>query len=187
MSTVEHFAGGIDSWIIQDGNYGDFSAGDNAKFALEFSGRKLQPSESRQAQVRPAGKAVYQVCAQVVFNHPDVWVIDFGLLAFWESAPPEFATPGSWGEGEIFLGIDPFFYMEYLNKISGMPNLFYEWQIASILRNDTPWLMEVNERGGKTFSRESGRETWSEVGATDAWNDDDGRSSYVLTVARRDV
>jgi len=174
----------VDSWIIQDGNYGDFCVGDNATFALEFTGGMLRLSASEKTFARHVGNGVYEVCAQVLFAEANVWAIDFGLCAFWESSPPDFATPGAWVEGEILVGIDPFFYMEYLHKVSGMPDLFYSWHVASIARNDTPWHVELNERGGKVLSRVETKETWTSVTRTDAWNDDEGRSSYVLTVER---
>lgn len=174
----------LDSWIIQDGNYGNFAVGDKAKFALEFAGSTLHPSESKQTQMRHLGHGVYEVCAQVLFVDANVWVIDFGLCAFWESKPPEYAQPGTWVEGELLLGIDPFFYMEYLHRLPGMPNLFYNWAIVSIIRNDTPWLVKVNAHGGKMLSRDQTNEVWANTTRTDAWNDDEGRSSYVLTVER---
>jgi hypothetical protein len=177
----------VDSWIIQDGNYGDFAVGDEAKFALEFAGSTLRPSTSKETLARHRGHGVYQVCAQVLFVNASAWVIDFGFRAFWESVPPDFAAPGTWVEGELLVGIDPFFYMQYLRKLPGIPELFYDWSVASIMRNDTPWLVEVNAHGGKTLFRDETRETWTNVARTDAWNDDEGRSTYVLTVERRDV
>jgi hypothetical protein len=177
----------VDSWIIQDGNYADFAVGDKAEFALEFAGSTLRPSASKETPARHLGHGVYEVCAQVLFVDASVWVIDFGLCAFWESKPPEHAKPGTWVEGELLVGIDPFFYMEYLHKLPGMPNLFYNWTVASIMRNDTPWLVEVNAYGGKMLSRDQTNEAWANVPRTDAWNDDEGRSSYVLTVERRDA
>ena len=172
----------IDSWIIQDGNYGDFAVGDRVKFALEFAGSTLRQSNSRETIVRHRGYGVYDVCAQVLFVDAKAWVIDFGPLAYWESTPPEFAVPGAWVEGELMLGVDPFFYMEYLHKLPGMPRLQYNWRVASIMRNDTPWLVE-----GKVLSRDHKQVAWTDIACTDAWNDDEGRSSYVLLVERHDL
>jgi hypothetical protein len=177
----------VDSWIIQDGNYGDFAIGDKAKFALEFSGDTLRPTASKRATARHLGRAVYEVCAQAVFVSADAWAIDFGFSAFSESPPAEFVAPGTWVEGELLVGIDPFFYMEYFHKLPGMPSLFYNWHIASIIRNDTPWLVEVSAHGGKTLTRDEKNEAWTDVASTDAWTDDEGRSSYVLTVERSDT
>jgi hypothetical protein len=154
---------------------------------LEFVGSLLRPSATKETSARHLGHGVYEVCAQVLFVDADVWVIDFGLCAFWESKPPEYAKPGVWVAGELLVGIDPFFYMDYLHKVSGMPDLFYNWTIASIERNDTPWLVEVNAHGGKMLSRDQRNTAWTAVARTDAWNDDEGRSSYVLRVGRDDA
>jgi|GEM_PF-999916 len=177
---------GLDSWIIQDGNYGDLAVGDIAKFALEFAGDRLRPSAQRETRARHLGHGAYEVCARVPFVNAQAWVIDFGFCAFRESTPPEFASPGAWVEGEVLVGIDPFFYKESLRKLTGVPDLFYRWRIKSIERNDTPWLVEVNARGGKTLARDEAQEVWNNVARTDAWNDDDGRSSYVLNLERHD-
>lgn len=177
----------VDSWIVQDGNYGDFASGDSARFALAFLGNTLRPGASANMLARHLGKGMYEVCAQVLFVNSEVWVIDFGLCAFWEATPPEFAKPGTWVEGVISVGIDPYFYMEYLHEVTGMPDLFYNWHVASIMRNDTPWLVEVNTHGATSLARDETRETWSSVTRTNAWNDDEGRSSYVLALERREV
>lgn len=177
---MQRVAVGVDSWIIQDGNYGDFATGDSQKFALEFGGKGLAPSAKKGRNAQLLNTSIYRIRAEVVFVHPKVWVIDFGVRAFWESEPPSFAEAGSWIEGDVFVGIDPFFYTEYLRKLPDMPNLYYEWKIMAISRDDTPWLSRVNERGGTTLSRDLTRERWSEVPRTAAWDDDGGRSSYVL-------
>lgn len=171
---------GIDSWIIRDGNYGDFAVGDTQKFALEFAGKKLVPSAAIVRGAQLLHTSVYHVQAAVIFVHPTVWVIDFGVRAYWEAEPPDFVKVGTWVEGDIFLGIDPFFYTEHLHKLPEMPNLYYDWKVEGISRDDTPWLSAVNERGGVTLSRDAARERWTDVQRTAAWEDDGGRSSYVL-------
>jgi hypothetical protein len=171
---------GIDSWIIKDGNYGDFAVGDLHKFALEFAGKKLAPSTPGERSAQLLHTSVYRVTAEVIFVDSKVWVIDFGLRAFWESEPPAFVQLGSWVEGEIFVGIDPFFYMEYLHKMPEMPNLYYDWKVAAISRDDTPCLSTVNERGGVTFTRDPDRAHWTQVQKTLASEEGEGHSSYVL-------
>jgi hypothetical protein len=39
---------GLASWVIQDGNYPHFTAGEQSRFALEFFDGGLAPTESRQ-------------------------------------------------------------------------------------------------------------------------------------------
>ena len=42
---------GIDSWIIQDGNYGNFVVGQDTKFAIEFYPLSLIPSECKEFSI----------------------------------------------------------------------------------------------------------------------------------------
>lgn len=173
---------GLNSWIIQDGNYGDFSVGDSSVFALEFCGDALTRSAKRTVELTHLKESNYRICGKVVFARPNVWVIDVGVQAFWEHALPDSVSVGDWVEGEIFLGIDPFFYKEYLCKEDGIPNLSYSWFIKRIERNDTPWLETSNAHGGKMLTRDESQERWLDTPATNAWDDDDGRADYVLHV-----
>jgi hypothetical protein len=178
---MQRLSTGIDSWIIQDGNYGDFAIGETRKFALEFGGKQLIPALTNELSAQLVRSCVYRVCAKVVYVHPEVWVIDFGLLAYWHSKPPTHAKVGSWVEGEILIGIDPFFYMDDLHKLPDIPKLIYNWKVDGILRNDAPWLVEsVDERGSKTLRRDTNHEIWSKVERTEAWEDDGGSADYVL-------
>jgi hypothetical protein len=179
---------GIDSWIIQDGNYGDFVIGETRKFALEFGGKKLVSSLASDTSAQLVRNCIYRVRAKVVFVHPKVWVIDFGMLAYWQSVPPAHAEVGSWVEGEILIGIDPFSYKDDLHKLPDIPRLICSWKLDGILRNDAPWLVEsVDERGCKTLKRDVSSEIWSNVERTDALEDDTGSASYILQCQLCDI
>ncbi|MYM66476.1 hypothetical protein GTP45_06450 [Pseudoduganella sp. FT55W] len=178
---------GMNSWIIKDGNYGDFSVGDKNTFALEFCGGGFTKSEKRAIKLELIKNSCYRFCGKVIYVRPNVWVIDVGVKAFWESSPPEFISVGDWIEGEIFLGIDPFFYKDYLYKEDGIQNLSYSWAIKRIERNATPWLMTLNPRGGKLLTRDDRQEHWVDTNSTDAWEDDNGRADYVLHVELCDL
>jgi hypothetical protein len=171
---------GVEAWIIQDGNYGDFTVGQTTEFALEFFPHSMKPSDSTSAAAIDLKPSRYQICGQVVYCTKNVWVIDAGFLAYQETAPPEFATEGSWVEGEVYVGIDPFMYFERLKNQSGMPSLTYSFRIGQILLETTPWLTQSNEAGGKTITRDEQNESYREVAATDAWNDDGGHAHYVF-------
>ena len=41
-------------------------------------------------------------------------------------------APGVAVSGELYLGVDPYFYFERLFRTPGMPPLIYEWQIEGI-------------------------------------------------------
>jgi hypothetical protein len=166
----------VDAWIIQDGNYGDFRVGEEIRCAFEFYGElnataQCTPSMTRLRQNN------YRVCAQIVFAGLDAWAVDFGLAAFQEHRPPGFVRIGAWVEGEVELTIDPFMYKDRLMNEIGMPDLFNTWQIVGIARDDTPW---IASSCGKILTRDQDHPCWTNVQQTDAWNDDGGRSAYLL-------
>jgi hypothetical protein len=168
----------VDSWIIQDGNYGDFGVGGKVRCALKFFATDLQPSlQSRSSAIHLQGNK-YRVCGQVVYSRPGVWIIDFGVKTFENTPIPQFAV-GSWVTGEIEIGIDPFDYGTDLCKRDGMPDLLTDWQIHRIDRDDTPWLESTNESGGKMRVRDHQSIRWTEVNVTDAWTED---STYLLHI-----
>lgn len=167
---------GIDSWIIQDGNYNDFSVGEKAEFALEFSPYSMKSSDCKTPSVTHLRGSRYQICGQVVYRSNDVWVLDMGFLAYKEMEPPSFAKKGSWVEGEFYIGVDPFMYFEYLKNRPGIPSLNYRFRIEEILLETTPWI----ETPGQPTVRDEQKESYREVAATNAWVDDNGRAGYIL-------
>jgi len=171
---------GVAAWIIQDGNYGDFSVGQKAKFALEFYPHSLILSPKDSKSVTHLKASVYQVCAQVIYRTNEVWVLDTGFLAYQEAKPPRDAQVGSWVEGQMYVGIDPFFYFEGLNKLPGMPALTYSFRVEQISLETTPWIKSQDEFGREVMSRDDRQETYREVSETDAWNDDGGNAHYIL-------
>src|SRR3569832_43863 len=83
----QNFEIGLASWIIQDGNYGDFNADQNAEFALEFycdsAAKSLVPERSFH-RLEPAK---YQINGEVAWATDKLWVLDFGIRAFQERKP----------------------------------------------------------------------------------------------------
>ena len=79
---------GVASWIIQDGNYHDFSLGETHQFALEFYAPKpLKRSREQMPQMVAVVGNEYDVKARVAFVDKNVWVIDAGLLMYRQEAP----------------------------------------------------------------------------------------------------
>ena len=171
---------GVDSWIIQDGNYGDFTAGQEAEFALEFYPHSLKASVCRLASAKRINGSLYDICGHVVHSTESVWVLDVGLLAYQECQPPEFGSAGSWVEGRVYLGIDPFMYFESLKSTPGMPFLTCRFRVEQILLETTRWITKVDESGVKTMTRDEQAQSYRQVSQTDAWNDDDGNAHYIL-------
>jgi len=174
----------IHSWIIQDGNYGDFRVGEQAKFALEFYPQTLKASKFREASVECIQASRYRIRGQVIYVGRSVWVIDFGVMAYQNHEPPTTTRKGDWIEGEVDLGIDPFFYFEELHLLPGMPALQYEWRIKAIFLETTPWLSRKDEFGRTIRLRDEQHQSFVEVAETNAWSDNEGDGQYVLECDR---
>ncbi|MFI5457085.1 MAG: hypothetical protein ACHRXM_16690 [Isosphaerales bacterium] len=113
-----HFIG-VDSWIIQDGNYGDFHVGEESRFALEFYPHALQSVDTPIPMAERLRGSRYRIRGLVAHTGPSVWVVDFGVLAYENRDPPPFARLGSWVEGTFYLGIDPLLIISWSVNGSG--------------------------------------------------------------------
>ncbi len=177
---------GLSSWIIQDGNYGDFECETTERFALEFySESGLSNVDSRIHYLAHEDDARYRAAGIVRFCGPDAWVVDFdGVLAFREGHPPDGIRPGVTVAGELCLGVDPFFYFERLAKLPNIPPLIYEWRIDAIAMQTAPFVEEADSAGRTMLVRDPSKLRRMPIKRTDAWNDDHGTADYLLTCRR---
>lgn len=173
---------GLAAWIIQDGNYGEFEIGREYRFALEFYPHDVAtaPAASSSPHLAHIGNALHEAVGTIVSCIDSAWVVDFGVPAFQEAKPPAWAKPGTLVSGRFYLGVDPFFYFERLKNERGIPDLFRNWFIRRILLETTPWKEETDPHGRKLITRDSTRESFVEVRATDAWNHDGGHGHYIF-------
>jgi hypothetical protein len=177
----------LPSWVIQDGNYGDFSRGDRAAFALEFHAPRPLTAFKSEGSDAPslshAGGEAFRYAASglVVHRAETWWAIDFGLMAFREEAPPQGIRRGDWVRGEIELSVDPFFYFENLAHEADAPALIHGWTVEKIEKNTTP-IIEVE---GRCLARDPARPSWTEIARTDAWGDG-AMAEYILYCKRHD-
>jgi hypothetical protein len=185
MNDIHHvWEIGLSSWIIQDGNYDDLHTGQNAEFALEFGSHTYRQSDVQAKLLKRLGAAKYAVTGKVIYLIPEVWVLDFGIRAFQESEPPEGMSVGSFVAAEIYLGIDPFFYFEYLHKLPGIPPLIYSWRVNSIGQQTAPFIEARQPSGQKLLIRDEKKVGYRTISQTDAWKDDGGNAEYILTCER---
>lgn len=177
---------GLDSWIIQDGNYGEFTCGDICAFALEYS--EVVPLEPRHRDA-PSERSLswlhdctYSVKADVIYASEGLRVIDAGLGLYRERPilpGVSYASDVSVGQrvrGDIYIGIDHFAYFERLSKLPGAPPLIHDWRVQKIELETTPWISPSGYP-----MRDPSRRSWQEVRTTHSSKDDDGRASYILT------
>lgn len=172
---------GLSSWIIQDGNYGDLETGQVLEFALEFYSENFRPSGTKRKSFKKIDAAKYEIVGEVIFLSDAVWVLDFGVRAFRESKPPNGISVGSFVTAEIHLGIDPFFYFEYLYDLQGMPPLIFTWIINSIDQQTAPFIESREAPGRKLLIRDQKKLGYKTIPKTDAWKDDGGHAEYILT------
>jgi hypothetical protein len=172
---------GLSSWIIQDGNYGNFETGQMAEFALEFYSPNYQKSALHTKSCKHLGAAKYSIIGEVIYLTDEVWVLDFGVCAFQESKPPEGISVGNFVSAEIYLGIDPFFYFERLYTLPKIPALIFSWNIISIGQQTAPFIETREPSGQKVLIRDEKKLGYRLITETDAWKDDGGNAEYVLT------
>ena len=171
---------GLAAWIIQDGNYSDFSRNQGREFAVEFYPHTVRPSLTKAKSAILVADSTYRLTAEVIFRTTGVWVIDFGISAYQQSEPPITIEKGEWVEGTFYLGVDPFFYFEELSDLKGMPPLIHQWHIKQIHVETAPFVETIDDRGAKMLVRDQSKSSFREVEQTDAWKDDGGNAEYIL-------
>jgi hypothetical protein len=142
--------------------------GQVADFALEFFTHGLRQVEKQKPRAKWLEEDKYKIAAEVVHSGHDS-VLDFGIRAYREDRTS--ARKGSTVEGEIYLGIDPFFYFEFLNKNPLMPALIYRWRIDMILMISVPMVEGEDPYGKRALVRDETRKRSEVVSQTDAWGD----------------
>jgi hypothetical protein len=174
---------GVDAWIIQDGNYPDFARDDRAAFAVEFYASAALNQAEPKSTLRPSlvntEPAHCEALGRVVHVADDWWAIDVGAVLFREEKPPINVRLGNWMSGEIYVGVDPYFYFERLAYQPDAPGLIYDWRVEKIEIQTAPFI-----KRGRMIIRDTAQLGWKEIAQTDAWADDDGHAEYVLHCRR---
>jgi hypothetical protein len=175
---------GLDSSIIQDGNYADFKVGQVRAFALEFCALEPLMIVSDERAVVPSyineTGAHFSIVGKSTYTAVDWWVVDFGMLAY---TPYPSTTPHKTGalfEGGVYLGIDHFDYFERLSKSENAPALIFDWKVERIQMQTAPFI----ERGDRMRIRDPEKIGWCDVSQTNAWEDDKESAEYILHCTR---
>jgi hypothetical protein len=175
---VDRWTIGLDSWIIQDGNYPDFEVGGQDVFGVEAF-----PDELRRVDVQSPSAIVmegsrYALSGRVSYVHGEAWVIDVGISCYGNRKLPAGAAAGDGVTGEAYLGIEgPGVFDEAFFRSA--PPFRYSWRIDRIQLETTPWV----EVGPRSLARDESRVGYRDVARTNAWEDDDGRAHYLLECA----
>lgn len=167
---------GLAAWIIQDGNYGNFSVGDRAEFALEFyPAGDIDLVADAAPSATHVRECQYDVVGRVVHVDERSWVLDIGLLTYLYGPTPDGVVPGQTLRTSLHLGIDPFMYLERLRHDPNYPDMVYTWDVQAIRRETAPYVLNRN-----VWVRDQTKLGRIEVPETDAWNDDGGHGDYLF-------
>lgn len=169
---------GLDAWMIQDGNYGDFSVGQTVAFAVEFTGDLSVGSESISPIHETDSK--YWVSGPVTAAEEELWMVDFGISAL--NTHPEGFQVGDHLEGIVALKVDAYDYAYWATRVV-LPPAIYVWRVAGIDLQTAPWV----ETRSRYFERDEALWGWRSIDRTDAWSDDHGNGQYLLTCELHDV
>ena len=177
------------AWIIQDGNYEEFKCNQKRNFALEFWA--LNHLECF-ASIDPVSydnlsDSSLKVNAEVVVCTDNWHAIYFGVRAIREQPPPNEFAIGSRVRGTICLGVDPYFYKEYLHKDELGRSMVYSWNIDRIQIETAPYIESFHPKKGKSLIRDPDLRGWKDICSTNAWTDDDGHAEYLLDVSLVDL
>lgn len=157
---------GLEAWIIQDGNYGDFRRGDEVELAVEFAATDLvRAGDVDAGVVFELGEGEYEAAAAVVFADPELWVVDIGICAYSDAQPGFRPAVGDRVRGRFALEVDPFTYVDRHARSPAVPPLVYTWRLERIRRR-------------------AAAGQWTETDTTDAWNDVGGYETYLLDCLR---
>jgi hypothetical protein len=178
---------GLAAWIIQDGSYPDFVAGETVELAVEY----YQPPGIVAEVCEPDVSATfladssYTVVAEKILETDEITVADIGILVYQhgEAEPPMFER-GSRVRTQLDLAVDPFYYFEGHSHSQNVPALIYTWRITSILQQTASYIETVAESGPfagrKILTRDILQHGYEEILETDAWQDGGGAADYIL-------
>lgn len=171
---------GLESWIIQDGNYPDFEVGNEYRFALQCYMQNLEPAREPIRLLDLINRSDYQFSGQVVLADEELTVMDAGVMCYQEGTIGPDGKSGEWLSGQLYLGVDPFFWFERHAMRADVPELRYSWLLHKILLGTTPWEESTDDHGRKVERRANVATAYQSVLRTNAWEDDRGYGHYVL-------
>jgi hypothetical protein len=160
--TNEHLTIGLSSWIICDGNYPDFSRGGQVSFALEFHASDgwtfMEPGLGRVKALERMYTCHYHAVAEVIYVRDDWWAIDAGVRLYRHEKPPREMEPGWWMSADVFVGIDPFHYIQRHSRHHAAPGLIYDWEIDRIELDTSPYIVRENGESMRDPLRRASRD-----------------------------
>jgi hypothetical protein len=138
---------GIQAWVIQDGNYGEFVVGRRYDFEVEGLPVTVEQSEvAKVPQIRHVEDGRHEFSGAVLrFLGHGAWVIDFGVHCYGKAPLPEGLRIGDALAGEVsfFLSSPAVYDQAFETKA---PFRTYSWRVEGIRLETTPWVEEGGVR-----------------------------------------
>jgi len=174
---------GLSSWIIQDGTFPEIEVGSEHRVALEFYAKDgLKPTIGPKA-LRQVEGATYDIAAEVIAMYEEAWILDCGVRLLRDADAPKGTRLGDVVGGRVYLGVDPFWYLEQISGVPDAPDLWYSVRIDSIHLDVTPRIRSTDPSGREMWSRDGVVDPrHEEIIATNSSKDDDGSAEYLLGV-----
>ena len=167
---------GLDAGIIQDGHHQDFFRGQQAEFAVEFDLAGWEPSPDGSPSAQRVGDCDYDVVARVAAVAGEGWVLDCGLLAHSgaQAPPPPEIAQGDSVAARARLGVSTVAHPQARFGVEGLRRL---WFVERVHHKVDPAETVIEPSLLVGDPQEIG---WEELAFTSAWQDDDGRATYLL-------
>ena len=137
----------ISPWIINDGNYSEFFAGQVVEFGLMLKVADVQVSNSDKKTAVSIMQNQYQFAGEITYVADSFCVLDLGIEGYSKfRTAPAYAQIGQHIEGQIKILLDDFFLSHTLANVMHPP-LIYTWRINQVVETVTPVVFEKNSRG----------------------------------------
>ena len=151
--------------------------------ALEFYAKDGLVVTRADKLLRHVEGATYDIVAEVIGVFEEAWVLDCGLRLLRDADAPKGVRRGNVMGGRVYVGIDPFWYLEHVSSIAGAPELWYTARVDSIQLAVNPRSRSLEPSGQVLWSREGAVDPrYEELTVTNSSNDDDGNADYLLGV-----
>ena len=143
----------LEHWVIPDGGYPRLlkeeltSEGTYVprvaerfpEFALEFDSQEFKRAGKQEKTCHPIEGGRYRICGEVRYIYDryeedgdQLFIIDFGLLAYVELKWPEGLAVGQYYEADGELLVDKYYYTEFSHEYEGVPPIVYSWEVLDV-------------------------------------------------------
>jgi hypothetical protein len=148
-------------WMVRDGRMPHLRRGDRLCCALGFQPSQISPTADQVPTYSHKQDITCCLTGEIVFLTHQVYVVDFGLLAYSVTPPPQWATPGQWVRVKATVAVDPLIYC--IHDTPNIPALRQSFQICRIELEITPWRQIQDSAGRRHLVRDAAERSYKSV------------------------